>query len=120
VERWQRIEHIFHEALGRDGAARESYVSEACQATASYFAKSRRCSRTTETMGIPNRGLHRPRRLYRATDTRLNREVAIKVSAARFSERFETAARAVASVEGEAADPGTKNGRSFKLTGRRP
>jgi serine/threonine protein kinase len=36
--------------------------------------------------------------VYRATDTRLNREVAIKVSAARFSERFETEARAVASM----------------------
>jgi serine/threonine-protein kinase len=31
--------------------------------------------------------------VYRATDTRLHREVAIKVSAARFSERFERAFR---------------------------
>jgi serine/threonine-protein kinase len=36
--------------------------------------------------------------VYRATDTRLNREVAIKVSAARFSERFAREARAIASL----------------------
>jgi len=36
--------------------------------------------------------------VYRATDTRLHREVAIKVSAERFSDRFEREARAVASL----------------------
>jgi serine/threonine-protein kinase len=36
--------------------------------------------------------------VYRATDTRLHRQVAIKVSAARFSERFETEARVIASL----------------------
>jgi Tol biopolymer transport system component/predicted Ser/Thr protein kinase len=36
--------------------------------------------------------------VYRATDTRLNRRVAIKVSAARFSERFEREARVIASL----------------------
>jgi serine/threonine protein kinase len=36
--------------------------------------------------------------VYRATDTRLDREVAIKVSAARFSERFEKEARLIASL----------------------
>src|SRR5579862_1211823 len=36
--------------------------------------------------------------VYRATDTRLHRDVAIKVSAARFSERFEREARAIASL----------------------
>src|SRR5215471_11075495 len=36
--------------------------------------------------------------VYRATDTRLNREVAIKVSGGRFSERFEREARLVASM----------------------
>ena len=37
-------------------------------------------------------------KVYRATDTRLHREVAIKVSAARFSERFEREARVTASL----------------------
>src|SRR6476661_6471723 len=36
--------------------------------------------------------------VYRARDTRLGREVAIKVSAERFSERFEREARAIAAL----------------------
>ena len=36
--------------------------------------------------------------VYKATDTRLHREVAIKVSADRFSERFEREARAIAAL----------------------
>src|SRR6478736_1879881 len=36
--------------------------------------------------------------VYRARDTRLGREVAIKTSAVRFSERFEREARVVASL----------------------
>jgi len=36
--------------------------------------------------------------VYRAIDTRLHREVAVKVSAERFSDRFEREARAVASL----------------------
>src|SRR5499427_6185588 len=37
-------------------------------------------------------------KVYRATDTRLHRQVAIKVSSARFSERFEREARVIASL----------------------
>ena len=36
--------------------------------------------------------------VYRAHDSRLNRDVAIKVSAERFAERFEREARAVAAL----------------------
>jgi serine/threonine protein kinase len=36
--------------------------------------------------------------VYRATDTRLGREAAIKVSAAHFSDRFEREAREVAAL----------------------
>src|SRR6202043_3541391 len=36
--------------------------------------------------------------VYRARDTRLNRDVAVKVSAAQFSERFEREARAIAAL----------------------
>src|ERR1700693_442602 len=36
--------------------------------------------------------------VYRARDTRLNRDVAVKVSAEQFSERFEREARAIASL----------------------
>jgi len=129
VERWQRIEHIFHEALGRDESARESYVSEACHGDGELF---REVSSLLANHGddedfeswapaaaaqlVAEQALLEPGhrlgpyrideflaaggmgQVYRATDTRLNREVAIKVSAARFSERFETEARAVASM----------------------
>jgi hypothetical protein len=30
MERWQKIEEIFHEALQRDPGQREAYVREAC------------------------------------------------------------------------------------------
>src|SRR5262244_899105 len=36
--------------------------------------------------------------VYRARDTRLNRDVAIKVASEKFSERFEREARAIASL----------------------
>jgi serine/threonine protein kinase len=36
--------------------------------------------------------------VYRARDTRLNREVAIKVASEQFSERFEREARAIAAL----------------------
>ena len=36
--------------------------------------------------------------VYRAHDSRLNRDVAIKVSAAQFSERFEREAKAIAAL----------------------
>src|SRR6266478_5181086 len=36
--------------------------------------------------------------VYRARDSRLNRDVAIKVSAAQFSERFEREAKAIAAL----------------------
>ena len=36
--------------------------------------------------------------VYRARDTRLGRDVAVKVSAEKFSERFEREARAIASL----------------------
>jgi Tol biopolymer transport system component/predicted Ser/Thr protein kinase len=129
VERWQRIENIFHEALRRDAAARQSYVSEACHGDDELF---REVSSLLANHGddgdfeswapaaaaqlVAEQALLEPGhrlgpyrideflaaggmgQVYRATDTRLNREVAIKVAAARFSERFETEARAVASM----------------------
>jgi serine/threonine-protein kinase len=129
VERWQRIEQIFHEALRRDAAAREPYLSEACHGddellreVSSLLANhgddgdfgswaSSAAAQLVVEQALLEPG-HRlgPYRIdgfvaaggmgevYRATDTRLNREVAIKVSAARFSERFETEARIVASM----------------------
>jgi serine/threonine protein kinase len=129
VERWKRIEQIFHEALRRDATARESYVSEACHGDGELFrevasllanygddgdfeswAPSAAAQLVVEPALLEPGHRLGPYRIdaflaaggmgqvYRATDTRLNREVAIKVSAARFSEHFETEAMAVASM----------------------
>jgi dipeptidyl aminopeptidase/acylaminoacyl peptidase/predicted Ser/Thr protein kinase len=129
VERWQRIEQIFHEALRRDASAREPYLSEACHGDDELlrevssllanhgddgdfesWAPSAAAQLVVEQALLEPGHRLGPYRIdgfvaaggmgdvYRATDTRLNREVAIKVSAARFSERFETEARIVASM----------------------
>jgi serine/threonine protein kinase len=42
--------------------------------------------------------------VYKASDTRLERTVAIKVAAAKFSERFEREARAVAIINAKRAN----------------
>ena len=49
--------------------------------------------------------------VYRARDTRLGREVAIKVSAEQFNERFEREAtpQAVSPVSGVREDPGARD-----------
>jgi serine/threonine-protein kinase len=120
VERWQQIEEIFHEALQRDPAERESYVREACNGDSdlrrevtSLLANHRETNDFKSWASAAAEGLIADRAslqpgqslgpyriesflaaggmgaVYRATDTRLHREVAIKVSASRFSERFE-------------------------------
>jgi len=129
VERQQRIEDIFHEALGRDATAREAYVSDACDGDSGLFrevssllanhggdgdfgswAPAAAAQLVVEHVLLEPGHRLGPYRIdqflaaggmgegYRATDIRLNREVAIKVSAARFSERFEMEARIVASM----------------------
>jgi Tol biopolymer transport system component/predicted Ser/Thr protein kinase len=129
VKRWQQIEEIFHEALQRDPAERESYVREACNGdsdlhreVASLLANHKPASDSkpwaaaaAEELIADRVSLHSGQRLgpyridsflaaggmgavYRATDTRLHRQVAIKVSTARFSERFEKEARVIASL----------------------
>jgi hypothetical protein len=56
-------------------------------------------------------------KVYRATDTRLHRQVAIKVSAARFSERFEREARVIASCAlDRATGDGPALGQIFVIT----
>jgi serine/threonine protein kinase len=128
MERLQQIEEIFQEALQRDSAERDVFVREACggdtelerevisllanhdqgSASAPWAAAAAKLIDGPVSLQ-PGQGLG-PYRIecflaaggmgavYRATDTRLHRDVAIKVSAARFTERFEREARVIASL----------------------
>jgi len=117
VERLQQIEEIFHQALKRGPAERDAFVRQACRDDSDLRRQvvsllenhddgdSLDPAATLE----PGQSLGPYRidcfiaaggmgKVYRATDTRLNRTVAIKVSAAHFSERFEREARVIASL----------------------
>jgi serine/threonine-protein kinase len=128
MERLQQIEEIFQEALQRDSAERDAYVRQACRGdselqreVSSLLANHRddtdepwAAAAAAQLIDTP--GTIRPGQslgpyqiesflaaggmgeVYRATDTRLNRQVAIKVSSGRFSERFQREARVIASL----------------------
>jgi serine/threonine-protein kinase len=129
MERWQKIEEIFHEALQRGPDQREAYVREACFGEGGLFdeissllanhdepgefepwAASVAAQLVIDHVSLTPGKCLGPYRIdcflaaggmgevYRATDTRLNREVAIKVSGSRFSERFEMEAKVTASL----------------------
>jgi len=128
VERLQQIEEIFHEALQRDPAARDAYLRQVCAGDADLQREvSSLLSHHDERSGAeswaasaalqlidapalePGQFLGPYRidsflaaggmgEVYRATDTRLHREVAIKVCSGRFSDRFEQESRVIASL----------------------
>jgi serine/threonine protein kinase len=128
LERWQEIESLFQEALERDPAERDVWLREACQGdsdlrreVASLLANHQEATDSKPWAAAaaeliadrvslqPGQSLGPYRiecflaaggmgEVYRATDMRLHREVAIKVSAARFSARFEREARLIASL----------------------
>jgi len=128
VGRLEQIEGVFQEALQRDPAERDAYVRQACHgdtelerevvsllenhdrgATFEPWAAAAAAQLVERTSMQPGQCLGPYRiesflaaggmgQVYRATDTRLHRQVAIKVSAARFSERFEREARVIASL----------------------
>jgi len=127
-ERWREIEAIFHSALQREPDARNAFVIEACGGDAELqrevisliskdqspmsalshpVAKLALDSTTTALMCGTQLGPYRIEgvlgaggmgQVYQALDTRLGRKVAVKVSAKRFSERFEREARAIAAL----------------------
>jgi Tol biopolymer transport system component/predicted Ser/Thr protein kinase len=125
---WREVEEIFQEALGRDPAERDSYVREACHGDSDlqrevssllanhHDADSEPWAVQAAAQLIDAPAALRPGQflgpyriesflaaggmgeVYCATDTRLNRQVAIKVCTARFSERFAQEAKVIASL----------------------
>jgi Tol biopolymer transport system component/predicted Ser/Thr protein kinase len=126
---WQHIEEIFHEALQRDAAERDSYLREACGSDSALrheiddllahhepgsgfepWAADAAAQLIAAPASLqPGQSLGPYRidsfvaaggmgQVYRATDMRLNRTVAIKTCAGPFSERFAQEAKVIASL----------------------
>jgi len=128
VESFGRTEEIFHEALRHAGAQRRAYVRAACAGDAELerevlsllashddnpSGESWAAEAAARLIGAPSLepghllGPYRIERfiaaggmgdVYRATDTRLQRQVAIKLSRATFGERFGREASIIASL----------------------
>jgi Tol biopolymer transport system component/predicted Ser/Thr protein kinase len=128
VERLQQIEEIFQEALRRDPAQRDLYLREACRGDVELQREvssllshhdersgeqswaARAATQLIDAPALKPGQMLGPYRIdsflaaggmgqvYRATDTRLQRQVAIKVSSKRFDARFEREASVIASL----------------------
>src|SRR6266853_909747 len=121
-ERWKRLEEIFHAARGRESADRPLYLVEACGGDESlrlqvesllahgdllsdFESRVRITSAPTAVAAATLVGPYRIEQrldaggmgvVYRALDTRLGRQVAIKIGLAQFSDRFHREARTIA------------------------
>ncbi len=114
--RWRQVEEIFHRALEHEGSARAAFLDEACSDPEMRGAVEALLTQSSEGQpAAPAEALTPGTRLgpyrvegpigaggmgavYKAVDTRLNRPVAIKVAAARFSARFKREAHAIAAL----------------------
>ena len=109
-DRWRQVERLYHSALAREEPERDAFLREACRGDEELQGEVRSLLEQTEsglldhplqlgpyqiTGVIGARGMGT---VYQARDTRLNRTVAIKVSEAKFSARFEREARVVAAL----------------------
>src|SRR6476469_8121833 len=118
-ERWNQIELVDHAALEREPGGRTAFLPEACpdlevrhevesllgfDSAGSVLERPawEKILRTGERVGpyeiLERIGKGGMGEVWKARDTRLGRTVAIKTPAARFSERFEREARAVAAL----------------------
>ena len=121
-ERWKRVDDIFHAAREHDAAGRAAYVAAACgddeslrRQVDSLLAHGEMLSNLQSSLRsdagptiVAPAAMVGPYRIeerldaggmgvvYRAIDTRLGRQVAIKVGLAQFSDRFHREARTVA------------------------
>jgi eukaryotic-like serine/threonine-protein kinase len=118
-ERWNRIERLYHAALEHEPGGRTAFLTEACpdadvrrevESLLSFdgagsvlerpaWEESLRAGERVGPYEILDRiGKGGMGEVWKARDTRLGRMVAIKAPLARFSERFEREARAVAAL----------------------
>ena len=109
-DRWRQVEQLYHSALEKEPAGRAVFLKEACGEDEELAREVQSLLEETDT-GLLDHPLQLgPYRIegvigaggmgtvYKARDTRLNRTVAIKISEARFSARFEREAQAVAAL----------------------
>ena len=123
-DRWRMIQELFEAALKREPDSRTAFLAYACGGDEDLHREAAALLAQHEAAGLPPAGdsaitqlrpgaqvgVYRIEsklgaggmgQVYRATDTRLGRPVAIKVSYEQFSGRFAREARAIAQLKAQ-------------------